>query len=64
MNDFDFDFSDLNYAVLCNCKYSISDRIGVRSTFQGAIPCFLCCRNSNASYTVDNLKFIQEYYTK
>ena len=30
MNDLNFDFSNLNYAVLCNCNYSISNRIAVR----------------------------------
>ena len=63
MNDLDFDFSNLNYGVLCNCTYDMNNKIAVRSTFQGAIPCFLNSRNSNASLTVDSLNFMTDYYS-
>ena len=63
MTSEDFDFGALQYAVICNCGYSLKGKIAVRSSFQGAIPCFLCSRNSNASCSTNSLKFLQEYYT-
>ena len=66
--DFDdqtkFDLSQLKYSLVCNCGYKLDSLIGVRSTFQGAIPCFLCSGNSNASLGVNALKFLIELYGK
>ena len=60
--DQNFNFSSLKFAVICKCGYQIDELIAVRSSFQGAIPCFLCSGNSNASLGINDINFMQDFY--
>lgn len=64
LNDPDFDFCSLKYELICNCGFGLGpdDKIGVRSTFQGAIPSYLCDGNSNPILGTTALKWLRNMY--
>ena len=52
LNDSNFDCQTLDYTWFCSCGFDENDetkKVGVRGTFQEAIPSYLCCNNSNVT---------------
>ena len=55
------DCSTLDYGWFCSCDFDENDdskKIAVRGTFQGAIPSYLCCNNTNPSLNKSNLEYL------
>ena len=62
LNDSTFDCEQLDYEWFCSCGFDPNDdrkKVGVRSSFQGAIPSYLCCNNSNLRLSTNTLKYLE-----
>ena len=64
LNDANFDFSGLEYVVECHCGYSfnLNEKIALRGSFQGVIPCFLCYTNSSPTLSSNGIEYIRDYF--
>ena len=65
LDDPKFDFGQLEFELICNCGYSLNnpdDKIGLRSSFQGAIAAYLCnSSNSNPTLSENGLNYMKDY---
>ena len=62
LNNKNFDCQELEYGWFCSCEFDENDdnkKVGVRSSFQGAIPSYLCCNNSNLRLSKSTLKYLE-----
>ena len=62
LNDPNYNFSQLKWQIDCNCDYSLSNdkKIGLCSSFQGAIASYLCSGNTNPTLTPNGIKFLKQ----
>ena len=64
MDDEEYNFGKLEFELICNCNYGLkwTDKIGLKSIFQGAIGSYLCSSSSLPSFTSTNVAFMRDIF--